>query len=85
MRYIIAMEWKRVFAFVFCLAHSIAMSYQLLNVRLQNDMVRILKITVVGLVLGTIALFLALASSWGSYATSDAGRILSIVFGWPFS
>ncbi len=45
---------------------------------------RTLKIAVVGLSLGTIALFLALALGWSSYASSTAGHILSIVFGWPF-
>ena len=52
-------------------------------------MIRILKITVVGLVLGTIALVLALALSWSfsptsSFATSSTGQILSVVVSWPF-
>ena len=45
---------------------------------------RALKIAVAGLALGTVALFLALASGWSVHATSTAGQIVAIVFGWPF-
>ncbi len=47
-------------------------------------MIRALKITVAGLVLGTIALFSTLAVGWSNYASSMAGQIFCNVFGWPF-
>ena len=44
---------------------------------------RALTSTAIGLVLGTIAMFLGGVLSWGHYSTSFADRALSMALSWP--
>jgi len=47
-------------------------------------MPRVLTTAMVGFTLGTVAIFLGGAFSWGYYATSLSDRALSLAFAWPF-
>jgi hypothetical protein len=47
-------------------------------------MQRAITSTALGLVLGTVALFLGGVLSWGYYSASPVDRVSAMLFSWPF-